>query len=60
VGKSAEGRSDAGNSTIEMMRLAMNLAVRTGVPVLVTSLTSTSPRLLAISTRRPALVAATS
>jgi hypothetical protein len=35
----------------------MNRAVRTGVPVLVISLTSTTPRRLAISTRRPARVA---
>ncbi|MBA2891334.1 hypothetical protein HNR30_002675 [Nonomuraea soli] len=38
----------------------MNLAVRTGLPVLVTSLTSMSPRRVATSTRRPALVAMTS
>src|ERR1700727_2954449 len=41
-------------------RVAMNRAVRTGVPVRVTSLTSTTPRRLVISTRRPALVAVTS
>ena len=41
-------------------RLAMNRAVRTAVPVLVTSLTSTTPRRLVISTRRPARVAVTS
>lgn len=39
------------------MRLDMNLAVRTGVPERVTSLTSTSPRLVVTSTRRPARVA---
>jgi hypothetical protein len=42
------------------MRLAMKRAVRTGVPLRVTSLTSTTPRRLAMSTRRPALVAITS
>jgi len=41
-------------------RLAMNRAVRTGVPVRVTSLTSMIPRRLVMSTRRPARVAATS
>ncbi|MFD0468356.1 hypothetical protein ACFQ0B_08590 [Nonomuraea thailandensis] len=39
------------------MRLDMKRAVRTGVPVRVTSLTSTSPRRVATSTRRPARVA---
>src|SRR5260370_33509017 len=38
----------------------MNRAVLTAVPVRVTSLTSTTPRRLTISTRRPARVAATS
>jgi hypothetical protein len=38
----------------------MKRAVLTGVPVLVTSLTSTTPRRFVISTRRPARVAATS
>jgi hypothetical protein len=37
--------------------LAMNLAVRTGSPVRVTSTTSTMPRPVVISTRRPARVA---
>ena len=50
----------AGCSTRATTRLAMNRAVRTAVPVLVTSLTSTTPRRLVISTRRPARVAATS
>ncbi len=43
-----------------MTLLAMNLAVRTAVPPLVSSLTSTWPRLVTTSTRRPALVATTS
>jgi hypothetical protein len=43
-----------------MTRLAMNLAVRTVVPPLVTSVTSIWPRRFTTSTRRPALVAATS
>jgi hypothetical protein len=38
----------------------MNRAVRTGVPPLVSSLTSTWPRLVTTSTRRPLRVAATS
>jgi hypothetical protein len=38
----------------------MNLAVRTAVPPLVSSLTSIIPRRCTTSTRRPALVAATS
>ena len=38
----------------------MNRAVRTVVPVLVTSLTSTMPRPVLTSTRRPARVAAIS
>ncbi len=38
----------------------MNRAVRTTVPPLVSSLTSTSPRLTTTSTRRPARVALTS
>jgi hypothetical protein len=50
----------AGYSTSATTRLAMNLAVRTAVPDRVTSLTSTMPRRLAISTRRPARVAVTS
>src|ERR1700728_3023345 len=41
-------------------RVAMKRAVRTGVPVRVSSLTSTTPRRLVISTRRPARVAVTS
>ncbi len=49
-----------GYSTRATTRVAMKRAVRTGVPVLVTSLTSMTPRRLTISTRRPALVAATS
>jgi hypothetical protein len=35
----------------------MNLALRTGSPVLVTSVTSTSPRPVVVSTLRPARVA---
>ena len=50
----------AGCSTRATTRLAMKRAVLTAVPVLVTSLTSMMPRRLAISTRRPARVAATS
>jgi hypothetical protein len=50
----------AGCSTSATTRLAMNRAVRTAVPVLVTSLTSTMPRPVLTSTRRPARVAATS
>ena len=52
--------SAAGCSTRARIRLAMNRAVRTGVPLRVTSLTSTTPRRFAMSTRRPALVAVTS
>lgn len=47
----------AGCSTSATTRLAMNLAVRTGSPVRVTSTTSTIPRPVVISTRRPARVA---
>jgi hypothetical protein len=47
----------AGCSTSATTRLAMNLAVRTGSPVRVTSTTSTMPRPVVISTRRPARVA---
>ena len=43
-----------------MTRLAMKRAVRTSVPVLVTSVTSTTPRTVLTSTRRPARVALTS
>ena len=50
----------AGCSTTAMTRLTMKRAVRTGVPPLVSSLTSTWPRRVTTSTRRPALVAATS
>jgi hypothetical protein len=39
---------------------AMTRAVRTAVPVLVTSVTSTTPRTVLTSTRRPARVALTS
>lgn len=42
------------------MRLAMNRAVRTGVPLRVTSETVTMPRPVSISTRRPMRVAAMS
>ena len=47
----------AGCSTSASTRLAMNRAVRTGVPLRVTSVTSTTPRLVEISTRRPLRVA---
>ena len=47
----------AGCSTRARTRLAMNLALRTGSPVRVTSATSTMPRPVVISTRRPARVA---
>jgi hypothetical protein len=50
----------AGYSTRATTRLAMKRAVLTAVPVLVTSLTSITPRRFAISTRRPARVAVTS
>jgi hypothetical protein len=43
-----------------MTRLAMNRAVRTGVPPLVSSLTSTWPRRVTTSMRRPARLATTS
>jgi hypothetical protein len=39
------------------MRLAMNRAVRTGVPLRVTSDTVITPRPVSISTRRPLRVA---
>jgi len=51
---------EAGCSTIATTREAMNRADLTGVPVRVTSLTSTLPRDVATSTRRPAFVASTS
>jgi hypothetical protein len=50
----------AGCSTNATRRLAMKRPVRTGVPERVTSLTSTTPRAVVISTRRPARVAAIS
>ena len=50
----------AGCSTSATRRLAMNRAVRTGVPPRVTSTTSTMVRPVVISTRRPARVAAIS
>jgi len=50
----------AGCSTRARTRLAMNRAVRTGVPPRVNSVTSTTPRPVRTSTRRPARVAATS
>ena len=55
-----ECRSSAGCSTRATTRLAMNRAVRTAEPLRVSSVTSTSPRRLTTSTRRPARVAATS
>ena len=50
----------AGCSTRARTRLAINRAVRTGVPPRVNSVTSTTPRPVRTSTRRPARVAATS
>ena len=50
----------AGCSTMATTREAMKRADLTGVPVRVTSLTSTLPRDVATSTRRPAFVASTS
>jgi len=49
--------SAAGCSTRARILLAMNRAVRTGVPLRVTSDTVTSPRPVSISTLRPFLVA---
>ena len=49
-----------GCSTRASTRLAMNRAVRTTVPPRVTSMTSTTPRPVTTSTRRPARVAVTS
>src|SRR5687768_1991234 len=47
----------AGCSTSATSRLAMNRPVRTGVPERVTSETSTTPRAVVTSMRRPAFVA---
>ena len=55
TGRSAA--SAAGCSTSATSRLAMKRPVRTGVPLRVTSLTSTTPRAVVTSTRRPARVA---
>ena len=49
--------SAAGCSTSARIRLAMNRAVRIGVPLRVTSDTVTRPRPVSISTRRPFRVA---
>ena len=49
--------SRAGCSTRATTRLAMKRPLRTGRPVRVTSATSTTPRLVVISMRRPARVA---
>src|SRR5690606_41583167 len=49
-----------GCSTSASTRLDMNRAVRTTRPLRVTSATSTTPRLIDVSTRRPARVAVTS
>ena len=57
---SAVPLSAAGCSTRASTRLAMNRAVRTTVPPRVTSMTSTTPRPVTTSTRRPARVAVTS
>src|SRR6202044_847642 len=57
---SAAPLSAAGCSTRASTRLAMNRAVRTTVPPRVTSMTSTTPRPVTTSTRRPARVALTS
>jgi hypothetical protein len=46
--------SRAGCSTSAISRLAMNRPVRTGVPPRVTSVTSTTPRAVVTSIRRPA------
>src|SRR6204780_5015202 len=54
------GDRGAGCSTSAMTRVAMNRAVRKGVPPLVSSLTSIRPRRFTTPTRRPSLVAATS
>jgi hypothetical protein len=43
----------AGCSTKAISRLAMNRPVRTGVPPRVTSVTSTTPRAVVTSIRRP-------
>lgn len=64
-GPPAGGRSEAssrgtGCSTRASTRVAMKRAVRTTDPLRVTSLTSTTPRRTAVSTRRPALEATTS
>src|SRR6266540_7400194 len=58
VGRSSgsAGRG-AGCSMRASTRLAMNRAVRTGVPLRVTSATSATPRRIVVSTRRPARVA---
>lgn len=60
--RSSSGRASrwAGCSTKASTRLAMKRAVRTGVPPRVSSVTSTMPRPVRTSTRRPARVAATS
>jgi hypothetical protein len=50
----------AGCSTSARIRFAMKRAVLTGVPPRVTSVTSTIPRPVLISTRRPLRVATTS
>jgi hypothetical protein len=52
--------SVAGYSTRARILLAMKRAVRTGVPLRVTSVTSTMPRPVLISTRRPLRLATTS
>src|SRR5207247_2706957 len=52
--------SRAGCSTTATTRVAMNRPVRTGWPERVISATSTTPRAVETSTRRPALVAAIS
>lgn len=49
-----------GCSTRARTLVAMKRAVRTTEPLRVTSLTSTTPRRTAVSTRRPALLATTS
>ena len=49
--------SAAGCSTRAMSRVVMNRPVRTGTPVRVTSRTSTTPRAVTTSIRRPARVA---
>ena len=55
TGRSGAGSASvAGCSTMAITRLAMKRAVRTTCPVRVTSATSTMPRPVKVSRRRPA------